>query len=154
MAKPTEMSGPLHGSGSHHAAGTVYLVTMGDKQLIQFTPDFKADAGPDVYVLLSKSAAPDTGSVQLGKLEHFTGKQTIDVPTNVNVGQYPYLLLWSRKGNAVIGMTELVEPDRSAEAPMRMDHGAMSGMDHSKMPPGQHKMGEDKMGNDSQPQKH
>jgi hypothetical protein len=152
MAKPTEMSGMLHGSGSHHAAGNVYLVTMGDKQKIQFTPDFKADTGPDVYVLLSKSEAPDAGSVQLGKLKHFSGKQTVDVPTKVDVSQYPYLLLWSKKDKAVIGMTQLAEADRSFEAPMV--HGAMSGMGHSTMPPGQHKMGNDKMGNDSQPQKH
>jgi hypothetical protein len=136
MAKATDMSGILYGSGSHHAAGTVYLVTMGDKQLIQFTPDFEVDTGPQVYVLLSKTAAPDTGSVQVGKLEHFSGKQTVDVPAKIDVGQYPYLLLW----------TELVEADRSFEAPMV--HGAMSGMGHSTMPPGQHKMG-----NDSQPQK-
>jgi len=140
-AKPTEMSGMLYGSGSHHAAGNVYLVPMGDTQEIQFAPDFEADAGPEVYVLLSKSAAPDTSSVQLGKLEHFTGKQTVEVPTKVDVRQYPYLLLWSKQDKAVIGMTQLVEPDRSFEAPMI--HGAMSGMDHSKMPPGQLKMGND-----------
>jgi hypothetical protein len=142
MAKPTELSGMLQGTASHHAAGNVYLVTMGDKQLIQFAPDFKVDVGPDVYLLLSKLEAPNAGSVQLGKLKHFSGKQTVAVPTKVDVSQYPYLLLWSKQDEAVIGMAQLVEADRSFEAPMV--HGAMSGMDHSTMPPAQHKMDEGK----------
>ena len=128
MAKPTAMSGMLHGAGGHHATGTVHLVAKGDQHQIHFTPDFKAGSSSDVYVVLSKSEAPEAGSVQLGKLKHVAGEQTIDVPAKVDVSQYSHLLLWSKKDNAVIGMTDL------AEAGMSMDH--------------------EKMGHDSQPQQH
>jgi hypothetical protein len=142
MAKSTAMSGMLHGAGGHRATGTVHLVAKGDKHQIHFTPDFKADAGSDVYVVLSKSEAPEAGSVQLGRLKHVAGEQTVEVPAKVDVSQYSHLLLWSKKDNVVIGMTDL------ADAGMSMDHDKMSGgMEHPTM-------GKDKMGHDSQPPQH
>lgn len=120
MMKDKAMNAPAEGmfagAGGHKAAGTVHLLGSGTKRQLHFTPDFKVDKGPDVYVALTDSTRRVTDkSLVVGKLSKTSGEQLYDLPAGADLGGYTHVVLWSKKNRASLG-----------EAPLGT--GAMDGM--------------------------
>lgn len=138
MAMGTAKPGTLHGTAGHAARGTIHILDKGGKRLIHFTPDFKAEAGSDTYVVLSRGTKPGSGSARLAKLEHPAGEQMVAVPAGVDLHHYSHLLLWSKDRNLVVATADLPVAATGEGAKMGNKMGAEMGS----------KMGE-KMGTDS-----
>ena len=98
-------SDPIHyGSGKVSVyEGTVFLEA-----------DFEVGAGPDFHVYLVASeqvreAADVEGAnfVDLGKLRAFKGSQKYAVPENVNLADYPSVVIWCMKFAVLISPADL-----------------------------------------------
>lgn len=115
MAKDKMALAP-HGAfvdaGGHKATGTAELVTKDGRSQLKLSDDFSVEKGPDVYVVLSPSAAmAPSGTKQLGKVKHFSGAQTFDVPAGVDLSTFTHVVLWCKKFDVLMGTAELAAGD-------------------------------------------
>jgi hypothetical protein len=126
------MKGPLAegsfaGSEGHKAAGTVHLVDSGANRQLHFTPDFKVERGPDVYVTLTDSTRRVTGSsLVVAKLTRFSGEQVFDLPAGADPGRYTHVVLWCKKYRVKMGEAALaIAPGKGMDGMMKEEGGAM-----------------------------
>ncbi|MEO8227258.1 MAG: DM13 domain-containing protein [Gemmatimonadota bacterium] len=106
MAMPPH--GMIGGAGGHKASGAFEITTTDGKSQVKLGDDFSVEKGPDVYVLLSRSAkGGQSGSVNLGKLMKFSGAQTFDVPAGTKLSGFSHLVLWCKKYNVTMATASL-----------------------------------------------
>jgi hypothetical protein len=131
MMKDKAMQGPLAegmfaGSEEHEAAGTVHLVGSGTGHRLHFTPDFKVERGPDVYVTLTDSTGRVTGSsLVLAKLTKFSGEQVFDLPAGAEPARYARVVLWCKKYRVKMGEAPLAMAGKGMDGMMKEEGGAM-----------------------------
>ncbi len=112
MGHDSEMAmaphGMIGGAGGHKASGAFEITTTNGKSQVKLGDDFSVEKGPDVYVLLSRSAkGGQRGSVNLGKLMKFSGAQTFDVPAGTKLSGFSHLVLWCKKYNVTMATASL-----------------------------------------------
>lgn len=83
---------PVTGTTGHPASGTVRLVTADGKQYVRYE-NFKTINGPDIYVYLSKDLEAKE-FVSLGRVKATEGNINYEIPGDINVADYPYVLTW------------------------------------------------------------
>ncbi len=82
------------GTKGHPASGTVRIVESDGKNYVRYE-NFKTINGPDIYVYLSKDLYA-TDFVNLGKVKGTEGNINYEIPKEVNVKEYPYVIIWCK----------------------------------------------------------
>lgn len=82
------------GSEGHFASGTVKVVRAEGKTYIRYE-NFKTTNGPDLYVYLAKNL-DSKEFVDLGKVTATEGNINYEVPVNINVRDYKYVITWCK----------------------------------------------------------
>jgi uncharacterized protein YjdB len=95
------------GSG-HDVRGTATLSQQGNGSLIlAFGSDFASAGGPDVRVYLSTTNTVGAGSLDLGRLQRYTGAQSYNVPSNVQLNTYDWVIIHCVPFNITFGYARL-----------------------------------------------
>lgn len=88
-------------------SGTASIVETNDGLRLRFSSDFSTGSGPDVLVLLHRSANPQSYDsadyVNLGLMRRFNGAQEFAIPADVDISQYRSVVLWCRRFNVTFG---------------------------------------------------
>lgn len=85
---------PIVDTPAHPASGSVRIVEAEGVQYVRYE-NFKTINGPDLYVYLSKDLAA-TDFVDLGRLRATEGNVNYEIPSDVNIAEYPYVLIWCK----------------------------------------------------------
>ena len=94
QAPAIHSAGAVVGSPGHPASGTAQIVQADGKQYVRYE-NFKTINGPDIYVYLSKDLdAKDY--ISLGKVKATEGNINYEIPTEINVADYKYVLTWCK----------------------------------------------------------
>jgi hypothetical protein len=110
----------INGEGSYKAKGIAELTQGADgKLMLTFKSDFVVSAGPSVYVFLANKTRGafayqvggnkvDATSAQItpNRLTNFSGQMSFEVPQDVNINEYKYVVLYCILG-PVFGTAEL-----------------------------------------------
>jgi len=91
-----EQSPPITvtGTSGHPASGTVRVIDAEGKKYIRYE-NYQTINGPDIYVYLSKDlAAKDF--VSLGRVKGTEGNINYEIPPDINIDEYPYILTWCK----------------------------------------------------------
>lgn len=95
-------------------AGTYLLYQLPDSRRILRLEDFRVTNGPDLHVVLSRSANPKTGAevgndyVDLGLLQGNVGSQNYAVPAEVDLEAYQSVVIFNVSFATVFGSAPLV----------------------------------------------
>lgn len=82
----------------HEGAGTAVIFQQGDQRVLRFE-DFSVTNGPDLHVILSKSADP-LGSgigedyIDLGQLKGNVGNQNYEIPADLDLSEYQSVVIY------------------------------------------------------------
>lgn len=93
------------GTTGHPASGTVRLVEGDGKRYIRYE-NFKTINGPDIYVYLAKDLDAKE-FVNLGHVRATEGNINYEVPSGVNVKDYPYVLTWCKTFGVLFNSAKL-----------------------------------------------
>lgn len=93
------------GTAGHPASGTVRLVEADDKKYIRYE-NFKTINGPDIYVYLAKDLDAKE-FVNLGRVRATEGNVNYEIPVEVNVTDYPYVLIWCKTFGVLFNSAKL-----------------------------------------------
>ena len=102
-------SGQFRGSQGHSGIGTGRVFVRNGRVNVRFLSDFSTPAGPDYRVYLSRVAEGSTvtqNGVQLAILTRFSGEQSYVAPANVNLYDYPYLVVHCQQYNVSVLTTQ------------------------------------------------
>jgi hypothetical protein len=80
------------GTTGHPASGTARIITADGKRYVRYE-DFKTINGPDIYVYLAKDLEAKE-FVNLGRVRATEGNINYEIPDEVDVKEYPYVLTW------------------------------------------------------------
>ena len=106
-------------NGEHPTAGNAKIVKENGTRYVEFDDSFQTDSGPDLFVVLHRSAdvigsgqAPAFGIkegeyVTLAPLQTTTGKQRYAIPANIDLEDYNSVAIWCRRFNATFGAASL-----------------------------------------------
>ena len=94
------------------AEGTFKIVTVDEKQYIEFSDDFKVSKGPDLEIILHKnnvvaSSISEKDYISLAPIQSFSGNQRYEIPENVNLDDYASVAVWCEDFNVTFGYAEL-----------------------------------------------
>ena len=93
------------GTSGHPASGTVKIIKADSKTYLRYE-NFKTINGPDIYVYLAKDLDAKE-YVSLGKVRATEGNINYEVPSNVNVSDYPYALTWCKTFGVLFNSAKL-----------------------------------------------
>ncbi|MCC5640312.1 DM13 domain-containing protein [Nostoc sp. CHAB 5844] len=99
--------------GEHATKGRVSIVTRNRTRYLQFDRNFRTSSGPDVFVILHRSAAPKIYGLRakdyviVARLRRFSGSQSYALPSNLNLSGYRSVAVWCRKFNATFGYASI-----------------------------------------------
>lgn len=106
-ARPRELlSGEVEGQDGHAGEGIATVVEEGGDRVLTLT-DFDVDAGPDVNVYLSTSAAGIDDAIELGDLKGERGDQEYEIPAGADLTRYDELVLYCIPFTTRIATAEL-----------------------------------------------
>lgn len=90
------LSGTFVGADAgHEASGSFRLTEEGGERVLEFSEDFMATRGPDLFVWLV--SGDDTSNVvSLGRLQSASGVQRYTVPEDVELADFDRVIVWCR----------------------------------------------------------
>jgi hypothetical protein len=103
-------SGQFRGSQGHTGMGTGRVFVRNGRVNVRFLSDFSTPSGPDYRVYLSRVAEGSSvtqNGVQLAILTRFSGEQSYVAPANVNLYDYPHLVIHCQQYNVSVLTTPL-----------------------------------------------
>jgi Electron transfer DM13 len=116
MAQASSAEVKLMGAEGHKASGAVHLITTDGKRQLHFSRDFSLEKGPDVYVTLTNGPKPVEGSsVVVARLTKFSGEQSFELPSNIDLSRYSHLVLWCKKYSVAMGIAKLEDAEGHKE---------------------------------------
>ena len=96
-----------NGAPGHMAQGSVILYrTLSGGQFVRFE-NFSVTNGPDLNVYLSKGQNPGLGYVNLGDLKGSQGDQNYDLPRDIDLNEYSFVLVWCVSFSVLFGYASL-----------------------------------------------
>lgn len=98
-------AGTFMGATGHTVSGTSALYLSEGNNVLYLSP-FSSQNGPDLKVYLSKDQNASS-YVNLGKLKSTTGMQSYAIPSNVNIEEYPYALVWCQQFSVLFGKAQM-----------------------------------------------
>jgi hypothetical protein len=93
------------GTRGHDASGTVRIVKTEAGEVARFE-DFKTVNGPDLFVYLA-SDLEATKFVDLGRLKATEGNINYLIPTEVDITQYPYVMVWCKQFGVLFNYAQI-----------------------------------------------
>jgi hypothetical protein len=100
-------------AGEHPTQGKVSIITEKGKRYLEFDQNFKTDNGPDLFVILHRSAAPPVSGIKqkdyvnIAPLQKINGTQRYALPNNVKLAEFKSVAIWCRQFNATFGYAVL-----------------------------------------------
>ncbi len=93
---------------SYAVSGTAILQTLENGSLeLQFGSDFSSSNGPGLHVYLSTTNGVNAGSLDLGELKMISGVQSYQVPGDVELDTYNWVIIHCLPFNVTFGFAEL-----------------------------------------------
>ncbi len=109
----TAVSGTFVGADNfHEGEGTAVVLQQGDQRVLRFE-DFRVTNGPDLHVILSKSADPigsgDLGDdyIDLGSLKGNVGNQNYELPTDLDLSEYQSVVIYCQPFHVIFASASL-----------------------------------------------
>ena len=108
-AEVQSRSGNFQGTNGYSVSGTTILkkIQGSENLILEFSSNFNSSNGPGLHVYLSNSATSTGGALDLGSLKQTSGSHTYDVPTNVKLGDYNYVLVYCKPFAVLFGRATL-----------------------------------------------
>ena len=104
----TQRSGTFQGLNNYNIKGSCSLRTKEVGGLVlTFSDDFQASSGPGLYVYLSNSDGAITGGFEAGKLISLSGKQEYDIPDEITINMFNYVIIYCKPFGIPFGVGEL-----------------------------------------------
>lgn len=100
-------------AAEHPTQGTARIVNENGKRYLELDQAFKSDMGPDLHVILHRSAVLPKGGLKeqdyiiLSRLRQVRGTQRYAIPDNINLADYRSAAIWCRMFNATFGYAPL-----------------------------------------------
>lgn len=89
----------------HRVSGEVRVMSINGEKYLRFE-NFSATNGPDLKVYLSSDRLA-SGYASLGELKGNIGSQNYPISSDINLGDYPYVLIWCEKFSVLFGYSKL-----------------------------------------------
>lgn len=92
----------------HPTSGNLYLIKKKDgTRILQFV-NLTTGAGPDVDILISKvdNTYQANSVIKLDDLK-YSGTFVLDLPNQIDVTEYPIVMIWCKEYNIVFGTSKL-----------------------------------------------
>jgi hypothetical protein len=89
----------------YETSGTAKFYTRTDDQLLRLE-NFKTDNGPALKVYVAKDIQA-ADFIDLGNLKAVAGNQNYSIPKNVNLAEYPYVLIWCEQFSVLFGSAKV-----------------------------------------------
>lgn len=110
---PAAELGKLTASGTfvsnvHSTSGMAKVYDNAGKKTLVFE-NFKTDNGPDLRVYLAKDQSASSFR-EVGRLKSVGGSFSYDLVSAIDVGQYPFVLVWCEDFAVLFGNAELKTP--------------------------------------------
>ena len=96
---------PVIGTSGHSASGTVRVIEVDGKSYIRYE-NFKTINGPDLYIYLAKDLEAKE-YVNLGLLRATEGNINYEIPTDVNLQDYKYVMVWCKRFGVLFNYAEI-----------------------------------------------
>ena len=93
------------GTTGHPASGTVRVINADSKSYIRYE-NFKTINGPDIYVYLAKDLDAKE-YINLGAVKATEGNVNYEVPDNINVKDYRYVMVWCKAFGVLFNYADL-----------------------------------------------
>ncbi|MCG7493926.1 DM13 domain-containing protein [Thalassobius sp. Cn5-15] len=106
VAAETGQSGTFEGRSNHVTTGSVQIVEIEGKYVVELGDDFSLDGGPDPRVGLGADGTYDPESA-LGALLRLKGKQYYAVPKTKGISQYNEVYIWCEVAGVPLGVAKL-----------------------------------------------
>lgn len=105
---PSGMFAPNPAS-SYLVRGTAVLeeITPGGSLTLRFGNDFIVSNGPGIEVFLSRSNTRSSSSISLGRVKRLSGEQSYDVPSDVKLDTYNWVVIHCVPFNVTFGYAPL-----------------------------------------------
>jgi hypothetical protein len=100
-------------AGEHPTQGNVRIITDRGKRYIEFDKSFKANNGPDLFVILHRNQAVPVYGIKgkdytsIARLKKTSGTQRYAIPDNINLVDFKSVAVWCRQFNATFGFATL-----------------------------------------------
>ncbi|MEO1211219.1 MAG: DM13 domain-containing protein, partial [Cyanobacteria bacterium J06638_20] len=119
QAEPAVLRTGMFVDGEHPTQGSVQIVEQDGERVLEFGDDFQTDAGPDLVVVLHRSAdvigestppafpIDEEDYVVLEPLQGVAGTQQYMIPADINLEDYQSAAIWCREFNATFGSASL-----------------------------------------------
>ena len=103
--KNTSATAPVVSTIGHPASGTARVVQAEGATYVRYE-NFQTINGPDIYVYLSKDLdAKDF--IDLGKVRATEGNINYEIPREVNVADYKYVLTWCKQFGVLFNYADI-----------------------------------------------
>ncbi|MCH8022714.1 MAG: DM13 domain-containing protein [Thaumarchaeota archaeon] len=103
----TLSQGIFKGADSFHkASGSAYIFQSTNGSRFLRLESFQTTNGPDLYIYLA-SDIEASGFVNLGRLKANIGNQTYTIPSDVDISNYEYTLVWCKAFSVLFGSAKL-----------------------------------------------
>lgn len=112
MTKPTRLGGTFNNQGAEPVAGKAILGKTTDGKLILRFEDLKSANGPDLFVYLTKEAAPSNANqikagLEVAKLKATQGSQNYEIDPMLDLTQYKSVAIYCKSFSVVFGYANL-----------------------------------------------
>jgi len=97
----------FQGSSSYNVSGDAVLDEIDGFLKLKFEDNFSASSGPGLHVYLSNYSSGVNGGVDLGELKANSGEQEYNIPTNVNLNTYDFIIIYCQPFEVTFGYGEL-----------------------------------------------
>lgn len=102
-------SGNFMDLNGYSARGVATLEEENGRLVLNFASDFRISNGPGLYVYLSSDDRDVSGGVELGRLTSNQGAQSYQVPEDVSIDQFDYVVVFCVPFRASFGAARLEE---------------------------------------------
>jgi hypothetical protein len=109
----TAVSGTVVGADNfHEGVGTAVILQQGDQRVLRFE-DFRVTNGPDLHVILSKSADPISSGalgdehIDLGSLKGNMGNQNYELPADLDLSEYQSVVIYCQPFHVIFAAATL-----------------------------------------------
>ena len=103
--EPAVTSFPIVDTPGHPASGAIKILTSDEQTFVRFE-NYDGTNGPDLFVYLAKDLEA-TEFVNLGRAKGNMGNINYEVPEDVDISEYPYVMTWCRLFGVLFDYAEI-----------------------------------------------
>lgn len=104
----TNRSGSIKTTSSYVLTGDFELFEEGNSLILSFDENYRASSAlPGLYVYLTNNPNTTTNAYEIGKVTEFTGAHTYEIPADVGLDTYNYLLFFCKPFRVKVGDGEI-----------------------------------------------